>query len=103
MKRTAFGVLCLLIAIPVFADSPGPHKMRRTMQRCVSLEHTAGGWRMQITCREGNGVIVFADAAGTRRYCGTGIFAETSQKELDSTYQSLIPRDDSSFELPQLG
>jgi hypothetical protein len=103
MKRTAFGVLCLLIALPVFAGSPSAYKMRRTMQRCVSLQHTAGGWRMQITCREGNGVIVLADAAGTRRYRGTGIFAETSQKELDATYQSLIPRDATRFELQQLG
>jgi hypothetical protein len=103
MKRTAFGVLCLLIALPVLAGSPGAYKMRFTMKRCVSLEHTPSGWRMQVTCREGNGVIVLADAAGTRNYRGTGVFAKSSQKELDATYQSLIPRDDSRFELPQLG
>ena len=103
MKRTALGVLCLLIALPIFAGNPGARKMPHTMQRCVSLEHTTVGWRMQILCREGKGMIVLADAAGTKHYQGTGIFAGSSQDELDATYQSLIPRDDSRFELMQLG
>ena len=103
MKRAALGVLCLLIALPGFAGSAGERKMPLTMQRCVSLEHTRNGWRMQILCREGKGVIVLDDASETRHYRGTGIFAESSQEELGATYQSLIPRDDSPFELMQLG
>jgi len=103
MKRAALGVLCLTIALPLFAGSAGARRIHLTAQRCVSLEHKANGWRMEILCHEGKGVIVLSDAAGTRRYRGTGIFAGLSQEDLDATYQSLIPRDDSRFELMQLG
>ena len=99
MKRATLGALCLLFALPLLASSAGARRTQLTKQRCISLEQTANGWQMEILCREGKGAIVLAAGGGTRHYRGSGVFAGLSQEELNATYQSLIPRDDSGFEL----
>ena len=103
MKRAVLAMVCLAIALPVLAGRSGAVKRPLTMQHCVSLQHTASGWRMEIVCREGKGVIVLTDVPGIRRYRGSGVFAGWSQEQLDATYQSLIPADASGIELIQLG
>jgi hypothetical protein len=103
MKRAALGLLCLLIALPGFAGSKAPRKTPLTMQRCVSLEHSAKGWRMRIMCLEGEGMIVVQDAPGASQYRGSGVFAGSSQEELAATYQSLVPEDELRLDLMQLG
>lgn len=98
MKRAAVGVLILSLALPAFAANA--HKMSLTAMRCVSLEHIPGAWRMQIACSDGQGSIVLDDS---QKYRGAGLFAGWSQDEMRSVYQSLIPKDESRFEVPQLG
>ena len=96
MKRAALGVLILvLVALPTFAQKPAI-----TGARCVSLEHVRDGWRMEIKCDQSQGSIVMLDS---QRYVGEGLFAELSQSELKSFYQSLIPKSDSTLETIQLG
>jgi len=71
--------------------------------RCVSLEHVAGGWRMEIKCDQKKGAILLLDAGRHAQYVGEGMFSDWSQSELMSTYQSLIPKVNSNFEVLQLG
>ena len=99
MKRAALTLLALyLIAMPSFA---GTRKV--TGARCVSLEHVAGGWRMEIKCDQNKGAILLLDAGRHAQYVGEGVFRDWSQSELMAVYQSLIPKVDSNFEVMQLG
>jgi hypothetical protein len=98
MKRAVLGILILsLVALPML----GADKHKLTTAQCASLERVAGGWQMQINCKEGRGAIVMLDA--DRQYRGNGIFAGWSQEQLSATYQSLLPAENSRFELLQLG
>jgi len=102
MKRAALTLLALyLIAMPSFAGTTTGHKL--TGARCLSLEHVAGGWRMDIRCDQNKGSILLLDAGRHAQYVGEGIFRDWSQSELMTVYQSLIPRVDSNFEVMQLG
>ena len=103
MKRTMLAVLCLSVALPVLASGAAPRRTQHTLGRCVSLEHRGNGWQMEILCREGKGTIVRIDADGKRLYRGTGIFESSTEQELEATYQSLLPKDDSPLVLMQLG
>lgn len=95
MKRAIVMFLVVaLCSIPMFATE------QVAKARCISLEHVSGGWLMKIECAEGAGAIVMSDS-GT--YQGSGVFTTWSQQKLGATYQSLVPRDDSRFELLQLG
>ena len=95
MKRAIVMFLVVsLCSIPMFATE------QVAKARCISLEHVSGGWLMKIECVEGSGSIVLSDSGA---YQGGGVFATWSQQKLGSTYQSLVPRDDSRVELLQLG
>jgi hypothetical protein len=97
MKRAALIVLILSVAaLPMF----GAQSQKVTAARCASLERIAGGWQMVISCDQGKGAIILLDAG---KYRGNGMFAGWSQKQMNATYQSLLPTDDSRFELLQLG
>jgi invasion protein IalB len=98
MKRTVLGILILsLVALPMF----GADKQKVTTPRCASLERVAGGWRMEINCEQGKGAVVLLDAG--KQYRGNGVFAGWSQKQMNAIYQSLLPTENSRFELLQLG
>ena len=96
MKRAMVLFLILSLAsVPMFAMT------EQTKYRCVSLEHQRGGWTMTIECTpHGTGTISRADD-GT--YSGSAMFAKWSQQELGSTYQSLIPSDETRVDFLQLG
>ena len=96
MKRAAILLLTISLAAPVFAQKP-------TNMRCVSLEHIAGAWRMDIRCDESRGAILMLDSGKTVAYVGEGMFKGMSQTELTRLYQSLIPKSDSDLVLTQLG
>lgn len=96
MKRVLVLMLVLsLCSIPSFAQNG-----QITKARCVSLEHVRGAWVMKVECTEGAGRIVASDSG---MFAGDGIFSTWSQQKLGATYQSLVPNDDSRFELLQLG
>jgi hypothetical protein len=98
MKRAVLAVLILsLVALPMF----GQDKLNITKSRCASLERIAGGWRMAISCEQGKGAIVMLDAG--KQYRGNGVFAGWSQEQMNAMYQSLLPAENSRFELLQLG
>jgi hypothetical protein len=104
MKRTALGVLILsMVALPMFAGDASQRKSPLTAARCLSLEHIPGGWRMEIKCDQGKGVITLLDAGKQKQYLGSGMFLNRSQEEMKSVYRSLLPNDESGFELMQLG
>jgi hypothetical protein len=85
-----------LVALPSLAG--------QSKAQCVSLEHVRGAWQMQIKCDQGTGSITLVDAHGAKMYRGSGIFRHWSQQQLETMYQSLIPKDEtSSIELIQLG
>lgn len=92
MKRATVLILALsLLALPLFAQNP---------MRCAALEHVRGGWTMTIECDGAGGTITMTDDGA---FQGTGMFGKSSQEQLRSTYQSLIPSDDGRVEYPQLG
>lgn len=96
MKRTLISVLVLsLVALPLFAEGA-----KTTKARCISLEHVRGAWVMKVECTEGAGSIVMADSG---QYHGDGVFSTWSQEKLRTMYDSLVPKDDSRFEILQLG
>ncbi len=96
MKRVLIAMLVLsLSSIPLFGQNGQISKAR-----CVSLEHVRGAWVMKVECVEGAGRIVAADNGN---FAGDGVFSSWSKEKLSSTYRSLIPKDDSHFELLQLG
>jgi beta-lactamase superfamily II metal-dependent hydrolase len=98
MKRVVLSILILsLVALPMF----GASKQKLTTARCASLEHIAGGWRMVVNCDQGKGAIVMLDTG--KQYRGSGVFAGWSQEQMNATYQSLLPTENSPFELLQLG
>jgi hypothetical protein len=98
MKRAVLIVLVLsLVALPMF----GASKQKLTTARCASLEHIAGGWRMEVNCEQGKGAIVMFDAG--KQFRGNGVFAGWSQAQMNAMYQSLLPTDNSRIELLQLG
>jgi hypothetical protein len=98
MKRAVLGILILsLVALPML----GADKQKLTSARCASLERVASGWRMEINCEQGKGAIVLFDAGN--QYRGNGVFAGWSQQQMNAMYQSLLPTDNSGFELLQLG
>ncbi len=98
MKRVVLSILILsMVALPMF----GASKQKLTTARCASLEHIAGGWRMVINCDQGKGAIFMLDAG--KQYRGSGVFAGWSQEQMNATYQSLLPTENSRFELLQLG
>lgn len=102
MKRAAIGVLILsLVTLPAFAGGAGSHNMPLSKAHCMTLEHIPGAWRMVIACDQGDGSIVLSDA--TQQYFGEGMFAGWSQEQMRALYRSLIPKDDSHFEIAQLG
>ena len=74
-----------------------------TAAHCVSLEHVPGGWRMEINCNQGKGVIVLSDVQDQKQYRGEGTFAGWSQEEMNDVYQPLIPSSESVPEIMQLG
>ena len=77
MKRAVLGILILsLVALPMF----GADKHKLTTARCASLEHVAGGWRMEINCEQGKGTVVLLDAG--KQYRGNGVFADWSQEQM---------------------
>jgi|SRR5579859_16661 len=96
MKRTAILLLSISLALPVFAQ-------KSANMRCVSLEHIAGAWRMEIQCDQSHGAILMLDSGKTMQYVGQGMFKGMSQTELTRLYQSLIPKSDSDLVLTQLG
>jgi hypothetical protein len=98
MKRVVLSILILsLVALPMF----GASKQKLTTARCASLEHIAGGWRMVVNCDQGKGAIVMLDTG--KQYRGSGVFAGWSQEQMSAAYQSLLPTENSRFELLQLG
>jgi hypothetical protein len=99
MKRTVITMLVIsLFALPMFAQDPV------TKARCVSLEHSRGAWRMQISCERGDGAISLAESGEQKSYRGDGVFATWSQDDLRAMYQLLIPKENgTAFELMQLG
>ncbi len=98
MKRVVLIVLMLsLVALPMF----GATKQNLKIVRCASLEHVAGGWRMEISCEQGKGAIIMLDSG--KQYRGNGMFAGWSQEQMNAMYQSLLPTDHSRFESLQLG
>ncbi|PYQ30257.1 MAG: hypothetical protein DMF57_15595 [Acidobacteria bacterium] len=104
MKRAALGVLILsLVALPSLAGSAKARRSAVTAAHCVSLEHVPGGWRMEINCNQGKGVIVLSDAQDQKQYRGEGTFAGWSQQEMNDVYQPLIPSSESVPEIMQLG
>ena len=97
MKRSAIAVLILsMLAMPLLAQT-------EKGARCVSLEHVRGAWRMQIQCDRGEGAISLVDSGSQKTYRGEGVYAQSSQKELEATYESLLPKDESAAETLQLG
>ena len=91
MKRSAITILILsLCATSLSADTEAMNA------RCVSLEHVRGAWRMQIQCEKGDGAILLVDSGSRVTYRGEGIYAKSSQKDLEATYQSLVPKDEGS-------
>ena len=102
MKRATVLLLALsLVAVPTFAANKSVHKVASA--RCVSLEHMAGAWRMEIECDQTKGAILLIDAGRDVQYVGQGIFKGWSQSELSSMYQSLIPKVESDLVMMQLG
>jgi hypothetical protein len=98
MKRVVPFVLALsLVALPMF----GATKQKLNTARCASLEHIAGGWRMEIHCEQGKGAIVMLDSG--KQFRGNGVFAGWSQEQMNAMYQSLLPADNSRIESLQLG
>ena len=96
MKRVAVLLISISLALPVFAQKP-------VNLRCVSLEHIAGAWRMEIQCDQSRGAILMLDGGKTAQFVGQGMFKGMSQTELTRLYQSLIPKSDSDLVLTQLG
>jgi len=96
MKRVAVLLISISLALPVFAQKP-------VNLRCVSLEHIAGAWRMEIQCDQSRGAILMLDGGKTTQFVGQGMFKGMSQTELTRLYQSLIPKSDSDLVLTQLG
>jgi hypothetical protein len=97
MKRASVVMLVALLtlsSVPLFAQGQQISKAR-----CMSLAHVRGAWVMKIECVEGGGTITSWDEGS---YRGTGVFANWSQRDLGSTYQSLVPQDDATVFL-QLG
>ena len=104
MKRAALSVLILsLVALPSLAGSAKTRRSTVTAAHCVSLEHVPGGWRMEIKCDQGKGVIVLLYARDQKEYRGEGTFAGWSEEEMNDEYQSLIPNSESVPEIMQLG
>ena len=103
MKRATILLLTLslVVAVPTFAANNSVHKVASA--RCVSLEHIAGAWRMEIECDQTKGAILLIDAGRDVQYVGQGIFKGWSQGELSSMYQSLIPKVESDLVMMQLG
>jgi hypothetical protein len=68
---------------------------------------TTSAWRMDVTCQQGRGGIVFVDGPEPGPYFrGEGIFLGWPQDRLAEAYKTLskfIAQSDSSFELLQLG
>lgn len=96
MKRAVVTLLVVLFAVPLFAQD--------SKAQCVSLEHVRGAWRMQIKCEQGTGAILLADKDGAKSYRGEGVFANWTQEQLGSMYESLAPQATTpSLELMQLG
>ena len=101
MKRSVLSLLILsLIALPTFAGSTSARKATLTGARCLSLEHDARGWRMEIKCDQNKGAIRMLNSG---QYVGEGMFRDWSRTELMAAYQSLVPKADTTFELIQLG
>lgn len=96
MKRAAVLLLSLSLAIPVFAQ-------KNTNMRCVSLEHIAGAWRMDIQCDQSRGAILMLDGGKSVEFVGEGMFKGMSQSDLTRLYQSLVPKSDNDLVLTQLG
>jgi hypothetical protein len=96
MKRAAILLLSISLTLPAFAQKP-------TNYRCVSLEHIAGAWRMEIQCDQSHGAILMLDGGKNVQYVGQGMFKGMSRTELTRLYQSLIPKSDSDLVLTQLG
>jgi hypothetical protein len=102
MKRATVLLLALsLVAVPTFAATGGAHKVASA--RCMSLEHIAGAWRMEIECDQTKGAILLIDAGRNVEYVGQGMFKGWSQSELSSMYQSLVPKAESDLVMMQLG
>src|SRR5215471_7022225 len=68
---------------------------------------TTSAWRLDVTCQQGQGGIVFVDGPPPGpHYRGEGIFLGWPQERLAEAYKTLnamIADSDSSFELSQLG
>ena len=102
MKRATVLLLALsLVAVPTFAANTNVHKVASA--RCMSLEHIAGAWRMEIECDQTKGAILLIDAGRKVEYVGQGMFKGWSQSELSSMYQSLVPKAESDLVMMQLG
>jgi len=101
MKRATVLLLALsLVAVPTFATTP-THKV--VSARCISLEHIAGAWRMEIACDQTKGAILLIDTGRDVQYAGQGMFRGWSQSELGTLYQSLIPKVETEVVMMQLG
>ena|SRR5438552_14274545 len=104
MKRSLVLIFVVsLVSVSLLGANSGVHQAAAlTNVRALSVEHTAGAWRMQIKCDQGVGTISMIDGGQSPVYRGEGCFAGWSQDELKATYQSMIPNE-SVLELMQLG
>ncbi len=82
------------------ADPP-----ERVAIRLRSSAVARSAWRMAISCDQGTGAIVLAEASPAEsHYRGEGMFLGWSREEMAALYSSLLPRaDDDPGVGPQLG
>jgi len=73
----------------------------RTRDRAV----THAGWRLTVSCAEGEGAIVLVENSTAETFLrGEGVFLGWPRERLEAAYRDLLPRAEGpDFELNQLG
>jgi uncharacterized damage-inducible protein DinB len=78
--------------------------LERAPIRIREIGSTVSAWEMIVDAERGSGTITLIDVGGQPIYRGEGVFLGWDQEQLATEYRRFNkPRDEPSFDLPQLG